>query len=100
MAKYFSFYVTSGVKNNFNPYSVYYDQVNENNYATRAYTDHLMKNYVLSLPGELPYFVMNVEVPDSATSVIVKSLYETQTFPLVSTPPTIGTLFLTFDIID
>jgi hypothetical protein len=30
----------------------------------------------------------------------VKSLYETQTFPLVSTPPTVGTLFLTFDTID
>lgn len=96
MAKYFSFYVTT-LDLVTNTYSVYYDQVNENNYATSAYNSTLLKNYIASTPGELPYFVLNAEVPDSATSIIIKSFYETQTFPLVSTPPTVGTLFLTFD---
>lgn len=99
MAKYFSFYVTTyNYTNNF--YSVYYDEVNESKYAKNAYTDNLIKNYrVAGPPVELPYFVMNVEVPDSATSVIVKSADETQTFSL-GPAPTVGTLFLTFDTID
>ena len=96
MAKYFSFYVTT-LNNVNNTYSVYYDEVNESKYATSAYNSTLLKNYVAGTPGELVYYIMNVEVPDTATSVIVKSLYETQTFPLVSTPPAVGTLFLTFD---
>jgi hypothetical protein len=99
MAKYFSFYVTT-ISLIDDSYSVYYDEVNESKYATNAYNGTPLKNFIAGTPGELPYFVMNVEVPDSATSVIVKSIYETQIFPLVSTPPTVGTLFLTFDIID
>ena len=96
MAKYFSFYVTT-LNLVDNSYSVYYDEVNESKYATSAYNGTLLKNFIAGTPGELPYFIMNVEVPDTATSVIIKSLYETQTFPLVSTPPAVGTLFLTFD---
>lgn len=100
MAKYFSFYVNT-VNIVDSTYSVYYDEVNESKYAKSAYTDNLVKNYkTVGAPLILPYVVMNVEVPDSATSVIIKSVDETQTFPLVSTPPTVGTLFLTFDTVD
>lgn len=100
MAKYFSFY-TNTINIVDDTYSVYYDEVNESKYAKSAYTDNLVKNYqTKTAPSILPYVVMNVEVPDSATSVIIKSAGETQTFPLVSTPPTVGTLFLTFDTVD
>lgn len=97
MAKYFSFYVTTISIVYSNTYSIYYNEVNESNYAKQAHTDRLLKNYVSGTPGELPYFILNVEVPDSATSLIIKAPNITHTFPLVSTPPTVGTLFLTFD---
>jgi hypothetical protein len=95
MAKYFSFYVTTYSNTN-NIYSVYYDEINESNYAKQAYTNILVKNYIFDGLAELPCLMLTVEVPDSATSIIVKG-FETKTFPLVSTPPTVGTLFLTFD---
>lgn len=95
MAKYFSFYIAGFSISNGGQFSVYYDEINESKYAKMAYTNVLVKNYQTgSLVG-----IMNVEVPDTATSVIIKGS-ETKTFPLVSTPPTVGTLFLTFDTID
>lgn len=95
MAKYFSFYVTTFSYSN-NIYSVYYDEINESKYAKQAYTNLSVKNFVFDFIGELPCLMLTVEVPDSATSIIIKG-FETKTFPLVSTPPTVGTLFLTFD---
>lgn len=95
MAKYFSFYIAGFSISNDVGFSVYYDEVNPNKYAKMAYTNLLVKNY----PSAGLVGIMNVEVPDTATSVIIKGS-ETKTFPLVSTPPTVGTLFLTFDTID
>lgn len=96
MAKYFTFYPI-GYTNGENPYSVYYDQISENNYANLAYTNALLNNFKIQTPGEFPYNLVTAEVPDSASSVIVVGNLGPKVFPLVSTPPTAGTLFLTFD---
>lgn len=97
MAKYFSFYPSYFVSGTDGKYSVYYDEINVNNYAKYAHTNFLLNNFVLGTPGEMPYNILNVEVPDSASSVIIVIDSKAKVFPLLSTPPTVGTLFLTFD---
>ena len=99
MAKYFTLYNTFSSPGTAERYSVYYDQISENNYVKLAYTnDSIVKTFSLNLPGEIAYNPINVEVPDSASSIIVvRPLIGTQVFPLDSAPPTMSTLFLTFD---
>lgn len=99
MAKYFSFYLIPSYEALFNV-NVYYNEINPNNFGKYAYTNVTTKNLVSGPPGEQPVQITDVEVPDSATSIIIQTPYGTVTYPLVSTPPVVGTLFLTFDTID
>lgn len=99
MAKYFSFYLIPSYETSFN-INIYYDEINPNNFGKYAYTNVTTQNVRSGPPGEQPVQITDVEVPDSATSIIIVAPYGTVSYPLVSTPPTVGTLFLTFDIID
>ena len=100
MAKYFTFnptIMTAGVDGNGYYYSVYYDEVNPANLAKFAYQSSLVESVGIGVPSPLGSSYTTVEVPDTATSIIVQNGVSSQTFSLLSSPPTVGTLFITFD---
>ena len=107
MAKYYSFTITALNSPGYIPnpgairyLEVYYNEINPANFAKYAHINILTDPIDVGTPGAQGIvWYLDIELPDSATSIIFKNGIVTKTFPLVSTPPTVGTLFLTFDIL-